>query len=117
MLDAKVHQVFSPPLASLSQKQHIRKAKLLNHVVHVETLMQRTNSQESLGTISNGAGGHGGAGNGSAGASLPDKQPITSKPSDTGENKSSCAGGGGGLTVTITNQPSSLMHAKTCKDK
>ena len=51
MLDAKVvHQVLPPP--SVAQKQHIRKAKLLNHVVHVETLMQRNNSQDPLATVS-----------------------------------------------------------------
>ena len=83
MLDAKVvHQVLPPP--SVAQKQHIRKAKLLNHVVHVETLMQRNNSQDPLATVS--------------GVGFSDSQVVNSKPSEMDKSITS------GLNVAINHR-------------
>ena len=83
MLDAKVaHQVLPPP--SVAQKQHIRKAKLLNHVVHVETLMQRNNSQDPLATVS--------------GVGLSDNQAVNLKASEMDKSITS------GLNVAISHR-------------
>ena len=109
MLDDKVHQVFSPPLASLSQKQHIRKAKLLNHVVHVE--LQRSNVQESLETSSG------------VGSGLSDSQPLTSGSKLKETDKNDNGVGASSMAVSIISQPNHMLDKtkekkhKKSKDK